>query len=94
LQTIITVRPLVHASGGERGKLQERRARIEQALHAVARQEFAAAGVFPARLLGAAAGGDGGAFAQVFHEGGHGGGVAGEGFGGGIRLGLDGAHAP
>ena len=45
---------VVHAVGGERRQLQERRARIEQGGDAVARQQLAALGVPVARLLAAA----------------------------------------
>ncbi len=48
---------VVHAFGGERGDLEERRARVEQGGDAIARQQLAALGVLVARLLAAAVGG-------------------------------------
>ena len=44
----------VHAEGGERRQLEERRARVEQHLHAIAGQQFSARHVLGARRLAAA----------------------------------------
>src|SRR3984957_3687876 len=47
----------VHAMGRQRRELEKRTARIEQSLHALARQKLAARGVLAARFLGATAAG-------------------------------------
>ena len=59
----------VHAEGRERRQLEERRAGIEQHLHAIARQQFAARHVLGARRLAAAQRDLGLAGAQFRHQG-------------------------
>ena len=59
---------VVHAVGGERGELEERRARVDQCHHAIARQKLAAREVTLARFFRAAGGGLGAALLELGDE--------------------------
>ena len=61
-------RILVHAVGGERRELEKRRARVDQAQHALARQELAARRMPVARTLRPAKRGFGAALLQLLDE--------------------------
>ena len=60
---------LVHAEGGERADLQERRARIEEPRHPLARHQLAAPEVAGARAGAAALGGRGAAGGEFVERG-------------------------
>src|SRR6185436_14663625 len=61
----------VHSASGQRAELEERTARVEQRLDAVARQKLAASDVLRARILAAARGRRGLARPELLDEPGH-----------------------
>jgi hypothetical protein len=83
----------VHAVCGERRQLEDRRARIDQRVDAVARQELAARDVPRARLLAAAACDLGGLRTKVGHELAHQRRIRAKVLGARIELGLERCHA-
>ena len=90
---IDAIRVLVHAVGGQLRELEEGRAGIEQHLHAVARQQFAAGDVFGGRCRPAAGGNGRDLGEQVVDDGLHGGRVGLEIVAAGIELAVDVRHS-
>ena len=82
----------VHAEGGERADLEERRAGIEQPRHALARGELAARDMALARLGRAALGGGGAAVGEFVEQRAPGGAVGGVGRGVRARRASDRGH--
>ncbi|MNS72636.1 hypothetical protein D3C72_1060550 [compost metagenome] len=83
---------VVHLVRGQLRQLQERRARIEQLLHAVARQQLAAPQVLGAGFLAAAFGQFGDAGLEVRHQCLHGLGIGLEGFRACVQFGFQRGH--
>src|SRR5262249_6522507 len=85
---------VVHAERGELRQFEERRAGIEQQLHAIARQQLAARGVFLAGFFAAAFGDLRDLALQVLHQRAHRISRGAEVVGTGIELGLEDGHGP